>query len=347
MKRQTKIICTIGPSSQGPRELKTMAQEGMDITRINCSHGHQQLHQEYMDMIRSVNQRNNVKIGILQDLEGYRIRIGVLRAPVMLQEGQEIFMVKGLRQTSDAIPLECEIAIDTIKAGMNVYVNDGMLLFKTLESVHQTLRLQVIQGGILQSRKGVNIPQLKLPANILTAKDKQDIKLGIRNKVEYMAQSFVRNANDIAQIMKLVKPHLPECRIIAKIEDQQGIDHVDEIIDACDGIMVARGDLGVSLPMWQIPMVQKNIIHRCNRKGKTVITATQMLESMTALPRPTRAEVSDVANAILDGTDAVMLSGETAIGFFPIESVRMLREIILFTESELKEKSTAAYGVKG
>ena len=344
MKRRTKIICTIGPSSQGPRSLKNMALEGMDIARLNFSHGGHALHQGFIDMIRLVNQQNGHTIRILQDLEGYRLRIGQLTAPVMLQDGQEIRMVKGFRQTSDAIPLECESAINGIKAGMNVFVNDGMILLKVLECGHQMLHLKVMHGGLLQSRKGVNIPQLKLPVNVLTAKDKRDIKFGIRNKVDYVAQSFVRNAQDIAQVVNLIKPHSPECKVIAKIEDQEGIDHVDEIIDACDGIMVARGDLGVSLPMWQIPMVQKDIINRCNRKEKMVITATQMLESMIVLPRPTRAEVSDVANAILDGTDAVMLSAETAVGFFPIESVRMLREIIHFTENaEDNEKPLAAH----
>ena len=342
MKRRTKIICTIGPSSQGPRALKNMASEGMDVARINFSHGHNDVHQGFIDMIRSVNQQNGYHIRILQDLEGHRLRIGQLAAPVMLHEGQDICMVRSRRQIDDTIPLECESGIGGIKAGMNVFVNDGMILLKVLECAHQVLSLKVIHGGMLQSCKGVNIPQLRLPANILTAKDQRNIQFGIRNKVDYVAQSFVRNARDIEQVVRLIKPHSPECKIIAKIEDQEGIDHVDEIIDACDGIMVARGDLGVSLPMWQIPMVQKDIINRCNKKDKMVVTATQMLESMIILPRPTRAEVSDVANAILDGTDAVMLSAETAVGFFPVESVRMLREIIHFTEDSKADGKTIA-----
>ena len=347
MKRKVKIICTIGPSSQGPRALKNMASEGMDIVRINFSHGHHELHQGFIDMIRSVNRQSGYGIRILQDLEGYRMRVGQLTAPVMLQEGQDVIMVKGGRQAGGAIPLECESTIDGIKPGMNVFINDGMILLKVLECAHQTLCLRVLHGGILQSRKGVNIPQLKLPANVLTAKDKRDIKFGIRNKMDYVAQSFVRNARDIAQVVSLIKPHLPECKIIAKIEDQEGINHVDEILEACDGIMVARGDLGVSLPMWQVPMVQKDIINRCNKKGKMVITATQMLESMIVLPRPTRAEVSDVANAILDGTNAVMLSAETAVGLFPVESVRMLREIIHFTENAQDNEKLAASQLTG
>lgn len=332
MRPKSKIICTIGPSSQGPTALVGMAQAGMDIARINFSHGSHHLHQSFIDGIHAVNQQHGRSIRILQDLEGYRLRIGQLKAPVILSEGQEIRMVKAHVPMSNAIPIECESPIGNIVPGMDVFVDDGMIRLTVLESVYQALRLRVICPGVLKSRKGINIPQLKLPADVLTAKDKRDIEFGIRNKVDFIAQSFVRNAWDIEQIMERVKPYLPQCQVIAKIENQDGIDHVDEIIDACDGIMVARGDLGVSLPMWQVPMLQKDIISRCNRKGKMVITATQMLESMITSPRPTRAEVSDVANAILDGTDAVMLSAETAVGYFPVESVKMMRAIIEYTE---------------
>jgi len=343
MNRKTKIICTIGPSSQGPSALAAMAEAGMDITRLNFSHGTHQFYQGVVDVIRSVNRQRGHDIRILQDLEGYRIRIGRLAAPMVLQEGQDIDMVKAKVQTGKMIvPLETESPMACIVPGMSVFVDDGMILLRVIESGHQALRLKVIHGGMLKSRKGVNIPQMKLPPDVLTAKDKKDIEFGIRNQVDYMAQSFVRNAWDIQEVMRRVKPHLPQCKIIAKIENQEGIDCVDEIIDACDGIMVARGDLGVSLPMWEVPMVQKDIISRCNKKGKMVITATQMLESMITSVRPTRAEVSDVANAILDGTDAVMLSAETAVGHFPVESVRMMREIVDFTESARGEGALAS-----
>lgn len=333
MKPKAKIICTIGPSSQGPSALLGMAQAGMDIARINFSHGSHHLYQAFIDGIRSVNRQHGRQIRILQDLEGYRLRIGHLKEPVALHEDQEIWMAKLHVPLTNTIPLQSELPIENIVPGMDIYVDDGMILLKVLESVHQRLRLKVIHPGVLKSRKGVNIPQLKFPMDVLTAKDKKDIEFGVHNKVDFVAQSFVRNRWDIEHVMERVRPHLPYCKIIAKIENQDGLDNIDEIIDACDGIMVARGDLGVSLPMWQVPMAQKNIISHCNRKGKMVITATQMLESMINSPRPTRAEVSDVANAILDGTDAVMLSAETAVGNFPVESVRMMREIADFTEN--------------
>ena len=315
-----------------------MAQAGMDIARINFSHGNHHLYQAFIEGIRSVNQQHDQHIRILQDLEGYRLRIGLLKEPVVLSEDQEIWMFKSHMPISNGIPLESELPIGNIVPGMSIYVDDGMILLKVLESVHQGLRVKVIYPGVVKSRKGVNIPQLKFPMDVLTAKDKRDIEFGIHHKVDFIAQSFVRNRWDIEHVMERVRPHLPQCKIIAKIENQDGLDNIDEIIDACDGIMVARGDLGVSLPMWQVPMAQKDIINRCNRKGKMVITATQMLESMITSPRPTRAEVSDVANAILDGTDAIMLSAETAVGHFPIESVRMMREIADFTQEAQEQQ---------
>jgi len=331
MRPKAQIICTIGPSSQGPSALLGMAQAGMDVARINFSHGNHFLYRAFIDGIRCVNQKHGQHIRILQDLEGYRLRIGHLKAPVVLKEGQEIWMAKMHVGMGEAIPLESELPIANIVPGMNIYVDDGMILLKVLESTYQALRIKVIYPGVIKSRKGVNIPELKFPRDVLTAKDKKDIEFGIHCHVDYIAQSFVRNRWDIEHVMERVRPHLPQCKIIAKIDNQEGLDNIDEIIDVCDGIMVARGDLGVSLPMWQVPVAQKDIINRCNRKGKMVITATQMLESMVNSPRPTRAEVSDVANAVLDGTDAVMLSAETAVGNFPVESVRMMREIVDFT----------------
>jgi pyruvate kinase len=215
---------------------------------------------------------------------------------------------------------------------MDVFIDDGNLQLRVIGRSKKGIRLEVIQGGILKSRKGVNIPKIKLKSDILTEKDKQDISFGIKNRVDYIAQSFVRHKADIVRVTKLVESRLPDCKIIAKIENQDGLKNLSEIMHACDGIMVARGDLGVSLPIYQIPIFQKFIIRRCNAEKKWVATATQMLESMITNSRPTRAEVSDVANAILDGTDYVMLSGETAVGAFPVKCVRMMKDIINFTE---------------
>lgn len=337
MTRNTKIICTLGPASREKNVITKMADAGMDIARINFSHGTTSEHRQVIRTIRKANSENGSRIKILQDLEGYRIRIGHLKRPIELKDHHHVWMAFEAHARRGDIPLDLEIDTKALRPGMCVFINDGMVSLKVLRCSGKRIKLQVLQGGILKSKKGVNIPELKLKGNILTEKDKKDIEFGIAQKVDYVAQSFVRNKRDILRIADLVKPHLPGVKIIAKIESKEGIRNLDSIIDACDGILVARGDLGISLPIYQLPVIQKDIIRRCNKKKKLVITATQMLESMTTYSRPTRAEVSDVANAILDGTDFVMLSGETAVGRFPARTVRMMRQIIDYTEkSSLK-----------
>jgi len=337
MKRQTRIICTIGPASQSPSMLRKMARAGMNIARLNFSHGNHSQHQKIIDRIRKMNKECGFDVKILQDLEGYRIRLGHLNKPVELKKSQYVCLSMNPKHTKDNIPLEANVCISGIVKGMDVFINDGNVALKVVGVVGAKIKAEVLQAGYVSSRKGVNIPKLKLESNILTDKDRGDIEFGIKNKVDFVAQSFVRNKKDILQVVKRVKPYLPECQIIAKIENHKGVKNIDSIIDACDGIMVARGDLGVSLPIYEVPIIQKAIINRTNRKKKLDITATQMLESMTHHKRPTRAEVSDVANAILDGSDCVMLSGETAAGQYPVESVIMMRQIIDFTEKSLKQ----------
>ncbi len=337
MGRKVKIICTLGPASRRFDTIVKMAESGMNVVRLNFSHGEHSAHQEMINTIREVNRRHRLSIKILQDLEGYRLRIGHLRHPVQLIKYQQVWMSKEGKD-SFAIPLESEIVVRHLKKGMDVYIDDGNIHLKVVGRSKKGIQLEVCQGGILKSRKGVNIPALKLKANILTAKDARDILFGIKNDVDFVAQSFVRNREDIVRVQELIRPQLPRCRIIAKIENQDGVRNVEKIMDACDGIMIARGDLGVSLPIYQIPMLQKRIIAQCKKKDKAVITATQMLESMIVNSRPTRAEVSDVANAILDGTDYVMLSGETAVGSYPVKCVRMMRQIIDYTEREANRK---------
>ncbi len=331
MKRKTKIICTLGPASQRKETMIKMAQNGMDVVRLNFSHGNYEEHLELIKTIREVNRELGLNIQILQDLEGYRLRLGHLSHPVELIKYQRVLMRGGTTE-GPGIPLDSDIAVNQLKKGMDLYIDDGKVHLKVLGRSKKGIQLDVVQGGILKSRKGVNIPAFKLYADILTEKDKSDIAFGIHNQMDFIAQSFVRNKQDIMRVEKLVKPLLSQCRIIAKIENQDGVRNVVGIMDSCDGIMIARGDLGVSLPIYQIPLIQKKIIRKCNKKKKMVITATQMLESMTDVARPTRAEVSDVANAILDGTDYVMLSAETASGSFPVKSVRMMRQIIEYTE---------------
>jgi len=340
MNRRTKIICTLGPASSAEKVILRMARAGMDVARINFSHGQHSQHQKLIDTVRKVNRRLPHPIKILQDLEGYRIRVGYMPRPVILKKGQTIWVSNILPGSKDLLPLDTQFEMASLKKGMDIYIADGVIALKVLGLVGHKAKCRVIQGGLVTSKKGINIIGLRLKANILTPKDIKDIEFGIKNNVDFVAQSFVRNQKDVARVVDLVKPYLPKVKVIAKIENRDGLKNLRKILMACDGIMVARGDLGVSLPIYQVPMYQKQIIKICGRKHKMDITATQMLESMTDHLRPTRAEVSDVANAILDGSDYVMLSGETAVGRYPVETVDMMRQIIEFTEKFMKKAST-------
>jgi len=315
--------------------LLKMARAGMDVARLNFSHGTHPEHQEVIETIRRINEEYCTSIRIMQDLEGYRIRIGHLKKPILLEKGRTVWMKAREEQTSSTIPLEFSGDILSIQKGMCVFIDDGKIFLSVTGQSGRRLKLKVEQGGLLKSRKGVNIPEMRLAANILTYKDRQDIAFGVRHQVDFIAQSFVRHKRDIKRVASLARPKLPNCQIISKIETRQGVKNTSAILEACDGIMIARGDLGVSLPIYQIPLIQKDIIRRCNKRRKPVITATQMLESMTEEIRPTRAEVNDVANAILDGTDYVMLSGETAVGKFPVQCVKMMCQIIDYTEHSM------------
>ena len=233
------------------------------------------------------------------------------------------------------IPFDYQGNLERIKPGRLIYIDDGNLILRVKSASTNSIKAIVVEGGILKERKGINIPGVDLEFEGITGKDKKDIIFGIAHKVDYIALSFVRDENDVRQAADLIKSTLPHCRLVAKIESRQAIRNIDKIIDATDGIMIARGDMGVAVPIHEVPIIQKQIIRKCNAAGKFVITATQMLEHMTEHSRPTRAEVTDVANAIIDGTDFVMLSGETAVGRFPHESVLMMNEIIKFTEKSM------------
>jgi pyruvate kinase len=276
----------------------------------------------------------------MQDLEGFRIRIGHFDGEKTrtLKERATIWLTNDLHARGDkTIPFDYTGDLTRIKPGQMIYIDDGRLALRA-ESVHAgSIRTTVIEGGVLKERKGINMPGAPLAFKAMTEKDRQDIQFGIENKVDYISLSFVRNAADVREAAALVKPHLPDCRIVAKVESRQAILNIDEIIAAADGVMIARGDMGVAIPIYEVPTVQKQIIGKCNAAGKFAVTATQMLEHMTESTRPTRAEVTDVANAILDGTDFVMLSAESAVGKYPVESVRMMNEIIKFTEQSIPE----------
>lgn len=333
MNRNTNIICTLGPASTESSVLYEMALCGMDVARLNFSHGSYKAHQERIRYIRQIARKTDLPLKILQDLQGYRIRIGKLKKPRILKPNQKLFLMYGGQEDKSHIPFDYADDLSQIKKGLMVYIDDGLLALKVIGQEKHKLKVQVMVGGLLKERKGINIPGMTLGPDILTEKDKADIEFGIKHSFDYVAQSFVRNLKDIQRVADLVKSRLPKCQVIAKIENEEGVRNLDRILDVADGVMVARGDLGVSLPIYQIAILQKDIIRRCNRRKKFAVTATQMLESMTTSPRPTRAEVTDITNAILDGTDFVMLSGETAVGVNPVECIRMMRQIIDFTEA--------------
>ena len=332
---RTKIIATLGPASSTETIIRNMVLSGLDVCRLNFSHGDHPAHQRRLDIVRSINQKYRRNIKILQDLEGNRIRVGRLKdgQPLELKKGAKIWLVrKEVAGNLKEVQIDYDGSFLDIPAGAFVFIDDGNIRLKVKESFKDKVLAEVIVGGALKEHKGVNIPHSRLKFPRVTEKDKQDIQFGINNGVEYIAQSFVRDKYDCRAVKRLFKAAIPECALIAKIECRQAIKNIDEIIAESDVIMVARGDMGVCLPIWEVPLIQKMIIRKCNQKKKPVITATQMLESMTESFQPTRAEVADVANAVLDGTDFVMLSAETASGDYPLESVRMMNQIIKHTE---------------
>ena len=337
--RDTHIICTLGPASSSEEMLKKMADRGANVVRLNFSHATHQKHEERIDLVRFVNKKYNFNLKILGDLAGYRIRLGDFKDDIEVRKGEIVYFSSKRDVVKDHkrryIIWDYEDDLANIPINAEVFVDDGRLALKVIEIEEDQIKVKVVVGGVLKSRKGVNIPKMNLISNIMTKQDEKDLKFMIKNKIDFVAQSFVRNKEDIERIMERVKPVLPRTRVIAKIESLEGVKNVDSILEACDGVMVARGDLGVTMPLYKIPVTQKYLIRRCMRKKKIAITATQMLESMIDEGRPTRAEVSDVANAILDGTNYVMLSGETAVGRFPSRCVQTMVQIINYTERYL------------
>jgi pyruvate kinase len=332
----TKIICTIGPSSSAETVLRKMMLAGMDVARFNFSHASHFEHLQRIRAIRGLNKKYRRHIRILQDLEGYRIRVGRFedKKAIELKKRQILFLTnEKILGDKRIVPFDYQDSLKDIKPGIRIYIDDGNIELIVKNSSKRYIKAEVVIPGILRENKGINMPDINLKFKGLTEKDKEDIHFGIRNKVDFIAQSFVRDRFDILPIRQLIRGRLDDCKIIAKIENRQGIRNIDEIIDVSDGIMIARGDMGVSIPIYEIPVVQKRIIKKCNQAKKLVITATQMLESMVENLRPARAEVTDVANAVLDGSDYLMLSAETAVGKHPVETVKMMNQIIKFTET--------------
>lgn len=339
--RRTKIVATLGPVSSSPEVVRQLITAGMDVARLNFSHGSHEEHGRNIATLRSISAELDTPVTILQDLQGPKIRVGnLLAGEILLSPGAIISILPeaDFAGQDDEIPIDYADAALEARPGMRILLSDGLLELEVVEIAGRALRCRVIDGGVLKSRQGVNFPNLTLPLPSLTEKDKRDVEFGLTQNVDWISLSFVRSAADVRTLKEFISEKGAVKPVIAKIEKPQAIDQLEEILREVNGVMVARGDLGVEVSPEKVPMLQKHIIERCNRNGLPVITATQMLESMIQDPRPTRAEASDVANAIIDGTDAVMLSGESAIGAFPVRAVEMMARIAAEVEAGTESK---------
>lgn len=345
--RRTKIVCTLGPASSGEERIEQLMRAGMNVARLNFSHGTQDEHAGVIERIRAISARLGCSIAILQDLQGPKIRTGQLQGgqAVKLTDGAEVTITTGpIIGDAHTITTTYELLPKDVKAGDRILLDDGLLELRVIDFAETEVRCTVVHGGLLKEHKGINLPGVAVSAPALTEKDRDDLRFGVKHGVDYVALSFVRKPEDVLEAKELIRQFQAEQEagkcvqlqmpipLIAKLEKPEAVARLDEILAVVDGVMVARGDLGVEMAPEKVPLIQKRIISKCNEQGLPVITATQMLESMIINPRPTRAEASDVANAILDGTDAIMLSGETAIGAYPIEAVQMMVRIALETE---------------
>lgn len=350
MKRyiRTKIVCTIGPASRDPETLEKLIEAGMNIARLNFSHASQEEHGENIDRIRAASKAVGKPVAIMTDLQGPKIRVDkVVEEGVPIRTGERVTLtakdVVGHREDSGAIhatiPLQFKSLPKDVEPGESILIDDGLIELVVLETSEFDIQCEVITGGVVKGNKGINLPGTNLAVQAITEKDRKDLEFALSKGVDLVALSFVRQPEDVHQLKGLIADCCPEgerALVIAKIEKPQALAHIEEIIAAADGIMVARGDLGIEIPAERVPVAQKQLIREANKVGKPVITATQMLDSMVRNPRPTRAEASDVANAILDGTDAIMLSGETAVGKYPLEAVRTMVQIASEIEAAFK-----------
>ncbi len=334
--RRVKILATIGPASASPAQLAALLGAGVDAVRLNMSHGTHREHAAVIAAVRRLAEEMGRSVPVLLDLQGPKIRTGPLigGTPVLLADGDSFTI------TTRSVPGDAACVSTTydrlpqdVRAGETILLNDGLLALYVTATTETDVISRVVHGGILGEHKGINLPGTAISAPALTAKDEEDLAFGLAEAVDYVALSFVREAADVEEVRRRVQAHGASASVIAKLEKPAAIEHLDAILQVAAGVMIARGDLGVELPLEQVPLLQKEIIRRANQAGVLVITATQMLESMISQARPTRAEASDVANAVLDGTDVVMLSGETAVGNYPIETVRTMARIVTMAEA--------------
>ncbi len=327
---KTKIICTIGPASESEPVLRSLIENGMNVARLNFSHGAHAEHLEKIKLIRRLSEEMNRPVAILQDLCGPKIRVGAVRSPgLRLDPGHRVILTTGEADgADDRVSVSYPTLPKEVKTGDRILLADGLMELTVCEIAGEDIHCDVVTGGVLTSHKGINLPSGTLKAPSLTEKDEADLKFGLEHGVDYVALSFVRTAEDVRRVKALITGAGKDTPVIAKIEKHEAVHHIDAIIGACDGIMVARGDLGVEIPLETVPGIQKMLVRKANGAGKPVIIATQMLRSMVDAPRPTRAEATDVANAVLDGADAVMLSEETASGGYPAQAVQFMGRII-------------------
>lgn len=340
--RKTKIICTLGPSTMDDNVLKALMLEGMNVARLNFSHGDHEQHGKTLERIRTMRKSLGLPVASLLDTKGPEIRLCTFEnGKITLERGQHFTLTtREIVGNQDIVGITYKELPQDVSTGMKILIDDGLIELDIEKITDTDIECIVANGGVISDRKGVNVPNTKLSMPFISKRDYEDIVFGIQQEVDYIAASFVRTAEDVHAIRKILKEHDgTQIRIIAKIENMQGVENINEIIAAADGVMVARGDMGVEIPMEDVPILQKKIIKRCITAGKTVITATQMLDSMMKNPRPTRAEATDVANAIYDGTSAIMLSGETAAGAYPIDSLKTMVRIAERAEEDINYRN--------
>lgn len=350
--RKTKIICTIGPACENDDTLREMCHAGMNVARLNFSHGTHEEHQKKIDLIKKIRKELNLPIAIMLDTKGPEYRIKTFEdGKILLKDGDSFtFTTEDIIGNQERVAVNYSRLMENLKVGDTILVNNGLVIFKVRELDDKNARCEVVTGGELSNRKSMNFPGRVMKHDFLSSQDKVDLLFGIKNEVDFVAASFVSNKQDIQDMrLFLDKNGGKDIDIIAKIENRSGVENIEEICEIADGIMIARGDLGVEIPAMEVPSVQKYLISKCRLLGKRVITATEMLESMIHNPRPTRAEVSDVANAVYDGTSAVMLSGETASGKYPVMAVKNMAETVEFTEKNInyaKRFKTTEFTIK-
>ena len=347
LKRRTKIVATIGPATETEEIISDLIKAGVTTFRLNFSHGDHEDHAERIKIIRKVSNDLDLNIGILQDLQGPKIRLGRFKdGPIKLKKGDLFSLTSKEVDCNNKIAnVTYEKLLEEISEGKRILLDDGRveMIVEKINKTNNLLECRVTVGGVLSNNKGVNFPDVQLSVKALTEKDKKDLKFGLNSGVDWIALSFVRNPSDINEIKDLINEYGYSTPVVAKIEKFEAIDQIDSVLPLCDGVMVARGDLGVEMPPEEVPLLQKDLIKKANSLGIPIITATQMLDSMASSPRPTRAEVSDVANAILDGTDAVMLSNETAVGDYPVEAVRTMATIARRIERDYPQKAIESH----